>query len=846
MSASDCTEEDGAFHREVVAVAVANYDFTARKVTELSFHKGDVIDIYLMTGNWWVGKLAIDEDDEGRKFPNNYVVIDPDDMHKDPAEIQSAFEARTQSELSVPAGASVIAIDYDPKKTWTTVEYNGRRGNVPTSFIRMPGASTPGEASTPTSVRERRTPSTSGTGLTVNRPPRGAPSPRDERPMKPPPSPPTEFDGRASPGAFRSLRHTGSTDAAPLVLPARNRSQSNAEKLKKEEGSSNSSPNSNKFMVKVPSLRVPPAEQSNTIGAPMTTSRRSSQGASTGEPDQQRGFSALNTYRRSNRYSMDPRLMEKPPELKLGNFDSLPRESPKIVIPESSRTMVNNRNKRLSAQHSQLAMMAEAAGIIPLAEKGQYEVYPFDEPDGPSNIIIKRGTIHVSGEGDHPDHDEEADIIIAATMPKIISYATAPARKYDISLEGREQIIKVLAACFKLHLAPAEFFIMLESRFLSARDSITDVQTGMGAAEIQINVLKIIREWVKCAFEFDFKNDTLLLTTVKTFLKSVSGAESKKVPNADGVMVADLQAIRPTVRRMSDQMLELFNLYESRSSVWENRALGVVDDTNNPFINSIAEHDCDVATAAAIIDLEPREYAEQLTLLEFYLFEKITPSELLSGAWTKKDAEERCPRITAITKFFNQKSKWAEQAILTCEDSKSMHNMLKFFLKISECLFEIGDYNGMMIYLSAVNSSSVSRLKKIWKPKEVKLATKLGKLMASNFKELRQLQSQIVPCVPYIGMTLTDLIYIQDGNPDHLKNEKGEETDLYNWEKIQLIGTAFQRIAHLQRTSFNFEPQPNIIRIIHSMRPTISEDDAYQLSLKIQPRGSSDKHDSKH
>ena len=138
-------------------------------------------------------------------------------------------------------------------------------------------------------------------------------------------------------------------------------------------------------------------------------------------------------------------------------------------------------------------------------------------------------------------------------------------------------------------------------------------------------------------------------------------------------------------------------------------------------------------------------------------------------------------------------------------------------------------------------------MKKIWKSKETKIATKLGKLMASNFKELRQLQSHVVPCVPYLGMTLTDLVYIKDGNPSFHKDEKGEDTKLYNWEKIELMGTAFQRLAHLQRTSFNFEPQGDIIRIIHSMRPTISEEDAYQLSLKIQPRGSSgDKHDSKH
>jgi len=399
-------------------------------------------------------------------------------------------------------------------------------------------------------------------------------------------------------------------------------------------------------------------------------------------------------------------------------------------------------------------------------------------------------------------------------------------------------VITVLAACFKLHVNPAAFFILLESRFLSARDAIVDVQTGYDAMEIQLNVLKIIREWVKCAFEFDFKNDSLLLSTVKVFLKSVANEGSKSSGGQ-----SDIHAVRSSVKNEAAKLLELIGLYESRSSVWENRAMGVFDESpeNNPFMTSIAGHDCDVATAAAILNVEPREFAEQIALMNFYLFEKISPSELLSGAWTKKDAEEKCPRITAITRFFNQKSRWAEQVILTCEDAKERRHMLKFFLKVAECLFEIGDYNGMMIYLSAVNSSSISRLKKMWKTKEIKLAAKLGKLMSSNFKELRQLQSTVIPCVPYIGMTLTDLIYIQDGNPDLYKDETGKETEMYNWEKIQLIGTAFQRLSHLQRTSFSFEPQGNLIRIIHSMRPTITEEDAYQLSLKIQPRGHSDK-----
>jgi len=842
MSSEEASDNEGGLQREVVAVAVATYDFTARKETELSFKKGDVVNIFLMNGNWWVGTLASDKHGEGRKFPNNYVSVDKETMRKEKAVTQTAFEARTASELSVPAGETVVVIDFDQKKPWATAEYKGRRGQFPSAFLQI----TAEASETPASPRIVISSGNSGT-LTVTPPPgsSGAPSPLIDASMKPPPSPPTEADARMV-RMSQVSNNSGPVLLAPPTMsppPGRHRSHSNAVKKVEMPGTPGSpgSPDKASNRIKLPALKVGSIAETSSAGA-LTTTRKPLTPGTAHEGDHQRSYSALNTYRRSNRYSMDPRLMEKPPELKLGDFEAPSETKPKISIPESSRTMVSRRNRRLSSNKDQLAMMAEAAGVMPLAEKGQYEAYPFDEPDDASTILLKRGTVHISGDNGHPEHDEECQILVAGTMPKILSYVTAPSSKYDVTVDAREQLIRVLAACFKIHMAPAELFIMLESRFLSARDAVVDAVTGSNAIEIQINVLKIIREWVKIAFEFDFKNDSLLLTTVKSFLKSVVNNEPKKIVGPNGSVTSDISAIRTSVKRTADQLLELFNLYETRPSVWENLQMGVVDGGNNPFMNSIAERDCDVATGATILCLEPKEFAEQLALMDFYLFEKITPSELVSGAWTKKNAEETCPRISAITRFFNQKSKWAEQAILTCEDHKAMRHMLKFFLGVAECLFEIGDYNGMMIYLSAVNSSAISRLKKLWKPKETKLAQKLGKLMASNFKELRQLQSRIIPCVPYVGMTLTDLVYIQDGNPDFYKNEKGEETKMYNWEKILLMGTSFQRLAHLQTTSFNFEPQGNIIRIIHSMRPTISEEDAYQLSLKIQPRGSSDKH----
>ena len=441
-------------------------------------------------------------------------------------------------------------------------------------------------------------------------------------------------------------------------------------------------------------------------------------------------YATLHTSRRSNRYSMDPRLVQRPPELKASGLAQTMRPP-----------------RRTDKGQSQLDRLAETLAPPPLAPPGQYETFPFDEPDTPATIVVRRQVLAVE-----PDEGlagagagaatEEADTLVAGTMPKIIAYITAPASQYLISVQARELAIKYFAACFKMHITPHALFTMLESRFLSARDRATDPRAASAAIEIQLNTLDIINEWVKCAFESDFKGDSLLLATVKSFLRSIKYDTPRPVRRPsdsddddsgdgdgdddddddddgdgdEGAAAAaahrrpDTHAITRPVKKKAERVLEQFNLYESRSNIWANKAMGVIGESpeTNPFLTSVAVDDSEVTLASSVLTIEPKEYAKQLALMEFYLFEKITPSELLSGAWTKKDAAERSPRIAAMTRFFNQKSKWAEQAILSCENDKKRHEMLKHFLKIAEALFDIADYNGMMIYLSAVNSSSIT------------------------------------------------------------------------------------------------------------------------------------------
>lgn len=374
-------------------------------------------------------------------------------------------------------------------------------------------------------------------------------------------------------------------------------------------------------------------------------------------------YATLHTARRSNRYSMDPRLVQRPPELKASGLAQTMRPA----------------RRADKAGGSQLDRLAETLAPAPLAPPGQYETFPFDEPDTPATIVVRRQVLAVAPEEGLADAgagaatEEEADTLVAGTMPKIIAYITAPAGQYLISVQARELAIKYFAACFKMHTTPHALFTMLESRFLSARDRATDPRAASAAIEIQLNTLDIISEWVKCAFESDFKGDSLLLATVKAFLRSVeydapralrrpsdsSDSDDGDEPDSSAAPVhrrTDTHAITRPVKKKAERVLEQFNLYESRSNIWANKAMGVIGESpeTNPFLTSVAVDDSEVTPASSVLTIDPKDYAKQLALMEFYLFEKITPSELLSGAWTKKDAAERSPRIAAMTRFFNQ------------------------------------------------------------------------------------------------------------------------------------------------------------------------------------------------
>jgi RasGEF domain len=93
----------------------------------------------------------------------------------------------------------------------------------------------------------------------------------------------------------------------------------------------------------------------------------------------------------------------------------------------------------------------------------------------------------------------------------------------------------------------------------------------------------------------------------------------------------------------------------------------------------------------------------------------------------------------------------------------------------------------------------------------------------------QELQDAPPPKIPYIGVYLSDLVFIEDGNKDVLQ-------DQINFHKRFLIWKTLQEIALYQSERYRFPALEPLLTIVQST-PSLPERDLYALSLRCEVRG---------
>eukprot|EP00013_Stygamoeba_regulata_P005514 CAMPEP_0177637074 /NCGR_PEP_ID=MMETSP0447-20121125/4778_1 /TAXON_ID=0 /ORGANISM="Stygamoeba regulata, Strain BSH-02190019" /LENGTH=1732 /DNA_ID=CAMNT_0019138979 /DNA_START=143 /DNA_END=5342 /DNA_ORIENTATION=+ len=237
-----------------------------------------------------------------------------------------------------------------------------------------------------------------------------------------------------------------------------------------------------------------------------------------------------------------------------------------------------------------------------------------------------------------------------------------------------------------------------------------------------------------------------------------------------------------------------------------------------------------------LFHVDELELARQLSLGLFDAFRLIKPEEFFDQRWAKQKTQHLAPNLMRCIDSFNKVSCWVSSALVSEPHVRQRAKLLAKFISIGDHLRQLNNFHHLTALISGINNSAVSRLK--WtrarlSNKSLQTLESLEELMSmgasfSNYR--RQLQKCLPPAIPYLGVYLTDLTFIGDGNPDMLPGQR------INFVKHRYVWNIVSTVEKFQTEGYVF----NRVEVIHAFlkeQACLSEKDLYDLSLKREPRG---------
>lgn len=357
--------------------------------------------------------------------------------------------------------------------------------------------------------------------------------------------------------------------------------------------------------------------------------------------------------------------------------------------------------------------------------------------------------------------------ILGASLNAIIERLTA----HDATPD--QNFTTMVFLTFRIFATPTEFAEALISRF----DYIT--QSPRIAQPVQLRVCNIFKGWLESHWRHDC--DEVTIPYIADFI------EHK-------VITLSISA--------SGRLRELLNTVATTHGPAVPRVLSAMGKTNTAIssklepdhpapppvlsksqLNSLKTWRMGGGSAAGlcVIDFDALELARQLTLKTSSIFCSILPEELL-GCEFMKQSSSLAVNLRALSQLSTDVGNLVVESILAVEDTKKRAAAIKQWIKVAAKCHDLHNYETMMTINASLNAASVLRLRKTWDTlgqKTKALHDQHSEICShtKNYAGLRQrFENASLPCIPYVGIYRTDLIFTDQGNPATRVLETGESS----------------------------------------------------------------------
>lgn len=528
------------------------------------------------------------------------------------------------------------------------------------------------------------------------------------------------------------------------------------------------------------------------------------------------------------------------------SFEIRPRDQPSVVLLAKSAEEKNTWMAALVMLNTR-SMLERILDSILLDEEKQHPlklpdslVYQFAIEDSESNIIIEE------------KENSGTPLIKGATLPKLVERLT-------YHMYADPMFVRTFLTTYRSFCTPTELLDLLIQRFdipepelpavseeetqevknqqLSIHREILKRFRKEYSQPVQFRVLNVLRHWVDYHF-YDFERDKTLLDNLTSFLEKVKGKSMRKWVESITKIIQ---------RRCNEEQREItFSLNRSPPSPkWHIR----LDEKDWEAILPIGHGGTSTSPdlVKPLLMLHPIEIARQLTLLEFELYRGVKPSELVGTPWTKDDKEKRSPNLLKLIYHTNHVTRWFMRCIVDTDNFEERVAVMMRIVEIMVMFHDLNNFSGIFEVSSALGSAAVHRLehtkmevKKRLPPGQLKVFEEASELSENHCKKYQEkLRSINPPCVPFFGMYLTNILLIEEGNPDFLPRAA---EGLINFSKRRKVAEITGEIQQYQNQPYCLEVEQRIRHFLETLQPfdTENENDIsnylYNRSKEIEPK----------